>query len=39
VESPPPPSVLDESFKEVTHPSPRHWMHHLEIHAVAQIDD
>jgi hypothetical protein len=26
-------------FKEVTHPFPKHWMHHLEVHAVNEIDD
>lgn len=26
-------------FKEVVHPSPRHWMHHLEIDDVRDIDD
>jgi hypothetical protein len=31
----------DESkrFKEVVHPSPKHWMHHLEIHDVGDVDD
>jgi hypothetical protein len=28
-----------QRFKEVVHPSPRHWMHHLEIHAVNDVDD
>jgi hypothetical protein len=26
-------------FKEVAHPSPKHWMHHLEIHDVEDVDD
>ncbi len=26
-------------FKEVAHPSPRHWMHHLEVHGPDEIDD
>ena len=26
-------------FKEVVHPSPRHWMHHLEIRDATEIDD
>jgi hypothetical protein len=26
-------------FKEVTHPSPRHWIHHLEARDAAEIDD
>ena len=32
---------LDPSprFKEVVHPSPRHWVHHLEITDVQDIDD
>ena len=31
----------DESprFKEVAHPSPAHWMHHLEVHDPAELDD
>lgn len=32
---------LDESarFKEVVHPTPAHWMHHLEIHGLGDLDD
>jgi hypothetical protein len=26
-------------WKEVVHPSARHWMHHLELHAVTDLDD
>lgn len=26
-------------FKEVAHPSPKHWIHHLEIIAVRDVDD
>jgi hypothetical protein len=26
-------------FKEVAHPSPKHWMHHLEINDVDEVDD
>lgn len=26
-------------FKEVVQPSPKHWMHHLEIHGVDDVDD
>jgi hypothetical protein len=26
-------------FKEVVHPSPRHWIHHLEIRAASDVDD
>lgn len=26
-------------WKEVAHPSPLRWMHHLEIHDVAELDD
>ncbi len=31
----------DESqrFKEVVHPSSKHWMHHLEIRRVEDVDD
>ena len=32
---------LDEStrFKEVAHPAPTHWIHHLEIHKLSDIDE
>jgi len=26
-------------FKEVVHPAPAHWMHHLEVRAATEIDD
>lgn len=26
-------------WKEVVHPSPRHWIHHLEVRDVSEIDD
>jgi hypothetical protein len=26
-------------FKEVAHPSPKHWMHHLEVHDADELDD
>lgn len=26
-------------FKEVVHPAPKHWMHHLEIHSPDDVDD
>lgn len=26
-------------FKEVVHPAPAHWMHHLEIRSVDEVDD
>ena len=26
-------------WKEVAHPAPTHWMHHLEVHDAAEIDD
>lgn len=26
-------------LKEVAHPSPNHWMHHLEIHDAGDVDD
>lgn len=31
----------DESrrFKEVAHPAPAHWMHHLEIRSLGDLDD
>jgi hypothetical protein len=28
-----------ERFKEVAHPSPKHWIHHLEIHQLSDIDE
>ena len=32
---------LDESprFKEVAHPAPAHWIHHLEIGSLSDLDD
>ncbi len=26
-------------FKQVVHPTPKHWIHHLEIHDISDIDD
>ena len=26
-------------FKEVAHPAPRQWMHHLEVHRTGELDD
>ena len=31
--------IRSRRWKEVVRPSPRVWMHHLEIHAVEDIDD
>lgn len=31
--------VRSSRFKEVVHPSPSHWMHHLEINETDDIDD
>ena len=28
-----------DRFTEVVHPSTRHWMHHLEVHGPAEVDD
>jgi hypothetical protein len=28
-----------ERFKEVAHPTARHWMHHLELHGPDEVDD
>jgi hypothetical protein len=28
-----------ERFKEVVHPTPKHWMHHLEVRDLSDIDD
>lgn len=30
--------VRSERFKEVVHPSQRHWMHHLEVHGPDEVD-
>ena len=27
-----------DRFKEVAHPSPAHWMHHLEVHTLTDLD-
>ena len=34
-----PREVAAARFKEVVHPSPSVWMHHLELHDVSQVDD
>jgi len=34
-----PHQVDSPRFKEVAHPSPKVWMHHLELHEVSQVDD
>jgi hypothetical protein len=34
-----PREVASERFKEVVHPSPHVWMHHLELDDVSQVDD
>jgi hypothetical protein len=26
-------------WKQVAHPSPQHWVHHLEVHALTELDD
>ncbi|MFQ6171831.1 DUF5655 domain-containing protein [Oryzobacter sp. R7] len=31
--------VACDRFKEVAHPSPHVWMHHLELHTVDEVDD
>ena len=31
--------VESQRFKEIVHPSPKHWMHHLEIQGVNDLDD
>lgn len=33
-----PRELASERFKEVAHPTPRVWMHHLELDDVAQVD-
>lgn len=34
-----PRKLASRRFKQVAHPSNRVWMHHLELHAVADVDD
>lgn len=34
-----PREIASERFKEVVHPSPRVWMHHLELDDSSQVDD
>lgn len=34
-----PEEVPSERFKEVVHPAATTWMHHLEVHTVADLDD
>ena len=34
-----PREVASERVKEVVHPSPHVWMHHLELDDVSQVDD
>ena len=34
-----PREIESPRWKQVAHPSPRVWMHHLEIHAIAELDD
>lgn len=34
-----PTRLRSRRFKEVVHPSPRVWMHHLEIHHVEDVDN
>ncbi len=34
-----PREIESPRWKQVAHPSPRIWMHHLEIHAIAELDD
>lgn len=31
--------LASDRFKEIAHPSPSVWMHHLELHDVSDIDD
>lgn len=34
-----PHKVTSTRFKEIAHPSPKMWMHHIELHAVSELDD
>ena len=31
--------LVSPRIKQVAHPAPRHWMHHLELHALDDLDD
>jgi hypothetical protein len=31
--------LMSSRFKEIVHPAPAHWMHHLEVHTIEDIDD
>jgi hypothetical protein len=30
---------MSDRFKEIAHPAPRVWMHHLELRDVSEVDD
>ena len=32
-------AVPSDRFKEIAHPTPRHWMHHLELGSPDELDD
>lgn len=34
-----PREVASPRFKEIAHPSPKVWMHHLELRRVEEVDD
>lgn len=34
-----PHEVMSDRFKEIAHPAPRVWMHHLELRDVSEVDD
>jgi hypothetical protein len=34
-----PSQVASDRFKEIAHPAPTVWMHHLELRSVSQVDD
>jgi len=31
--------LVSPRFKQVVHPAPKHWMHHLEVQDLADLDD
>ena len=31
--------IASDRFKEIAHPAPKVWMHHLEVRAVSEVDD
>ena len=34
-----PHEIASDRFKEIAHPAPTVWMHHLEVRGVSEVDD